>query len=267
MTNGTYRELERRWKGLRGGGDLRVREVACVNAPRTLLCVEIGSDALPVVAIAAGVHGDEPAGPWALFDLVETQALDPAFSYRLWPCTNPTGFDAATRENADGADVNRTFGRGGSSPEAKAILMANRDRKFALSLDLHEDVDARGFYCYEYGGGEIGRAAIAALDRAGLPVDPLEATLATAGPLDDAHCTRERGRITADHFEEAALLGGLSYSLALARHAARRALTFETPGAAAWELRLASHRTAVRAAIAAVAADFDAAAKATRERP
>jgi len=75
-----------------------------------------------------------------------------------------------------------------------------------------------------------------------------------AGPLADAHCQRERGRITADHFQEAALLGGLSYSLSLARHAARHALTFETPTILEWELRLAMHRTAVLAAIAA----FDA---------
>ncbi|MEO6835746.1 MAG: succinylglutamate desuccinylase/aspartoacylase family protein [Candidatus Tumulicola sp.] len=254
--NGTYHDLERRWKQLRRIGDLRVREVACVNAPRTLLCVEWGDHRLPVIAIAAGVHGDEPAGPWALLELVESGALDPSFAYRLWPCTNPTGYLAGTRESADGIDVNRTFGRGGQSPEAKAILTANRDRKFALSIDLHEDGDAAGFYCYEYGGAEIGRAVIAALDAAGLPVDPLEATFVTAGPLDDAHCTRERGRITADPLAEAAILGELSYSLAVARHAARRALTFESPTQAPWPSRLATHRTAVRAAIAAVSQDF-----------
>src|SRR5579862_798481 len=221
---GTYRELQARWKALRGTHDVRVREVACVNAPRTLLCVESGDHALPSIALAAGVHGDEPAGPWALLELVESQALDPRYAYRIWPCTNPSGFDAGTRENADGVDVNRTFGRGGQSPEAKAILMANRDRKFALSIDLHEDCDAEGFYCFEYGGGEIGRAVVAALAEAGVPIDPLEQTFLSLGPLDDAHCIRERGRITADHFAEAALLGGLSYSLALARHAAAHVL-------------------------------------------
>jgi protein MpaA len=249
--SGTYCELERRWKGLRGHG-VRVREIACVGAPRTLLCAEWGDGTRPSIAIAAGVHGDEPAGPWALLELVESGGLDPSFSYRLWPCTNPTGFDAGVRESAAGVDLNRTFGRGGQSPEAKAILIANRDRKFALSLDLHEDADAVGFYCYEYGGGAIGRAVVAALDAAALPIDPLAATFATAGPLDAASCARERGRITANHFAEAALLGGLSYSLVIARNAARHALTFETPSRVAWETRLATHRVAVRAAIASV---------------
>jgi protein MpaA len=249
--HGTYRELAARWKGLRSH-DLHVREVACVNAPRTLLCAELGDAELPAVALAAGLHGDEPAGVWALFDLVRTRALDRRFSYRIWPCLNPSGFDAGSRESAGGVDLNRTFGRGGESPETKAVLTANRDRRFVLSLDLHEDRDACGFYCYEYGGGSIGRSAIAAVEAAGYRIDPLEETFDLAGPLPDAYCTRERGRITADPYAEAALLGGLSYSLAIARRAARHALTFETPGKAAFETRVAMHRIAVQAAIGAV---------------
>lgn len=251
---GTYRELQERWKRLRGRAGWRVREVACVGAPRTLLCVERGDHEQTTIAIASGVHGDEPAGPWALLELAEADALDAAFAYRIWPCTNPTGFDAGTRESTGGVDVNRTFGRGGQSPEARAIVTSNRDRKFALSLDLHEDVDAVGFYCYEYGGGEIGRAVIAALDAALLAVDPLVETFDTAGPLDAGHCTRERGRVTADHRDEAATLGGLSYSLAIARNAARRTLTFETPRRLPWEERLRMHRIAVETAISQVCA-------------
>jgi predicted deacylase len=231
--HGTYLELAARWKALRSSHDVRVREVACVNAPRTLLCVEAGDYRHPTVALAAGVHGDEPAGPWALLDLVESGALSERFSYRIWPCTNPSGFDAGTRESADGVDLNRTFGRGGQSPEARAIVTANRDLKFVLSIDLHEDCDAEGFYCYEYGEGSIGTAALRALEAAGFAID-------------------ERRRLAPDHVEEAASLGGLSYTLALARHAATAALTFETPSEAAWELRIGMHRTAVCAAVAAV---------------
>lgn len=250
--DGTYRELQAQWKALRGArGDLRVREVACVGAPRTLLCVEIGDAAAPAIALASGVHGDERAGPWALLHLAERELLDPRFSYRIWPCTNPSGFEAATRANADGVDVNRTFARGGRSPEAKAILTANRDRHFALSLDLHEDADAVGFYCYEYGEGDTGANVLAALERAGFQIDPLDATFDAAGPLRDEHCRREPGRILADSDAEAAALDGLSYTMALARRAAERALTFETPATAAWATRIAMHVTAVGAAVAA----------------
>ena len=76
--NGSYGELQARWKRLRERG-VRVREVACVGAPRTLLCAEAGDHASPAIAIAAGVHGDEPAGAWALLELVESGALDPSF--------------------------------------------------------------------------------------------------------------------------------------------------------------------------------------------
>jgi len=248
--DGTYHDLELAWKALRATRDLRVREVACVGAPRTLLCVEVGDHMLPAIALAAGIHGDEPAGPWALLQIVAEGGLDPRYTYRIWPCTNPTGFQAGTRESSDGVDLNRTFGRGGGSPEAKAILTANRDHAFALSIDLHEDVDAGGFYCYEYGGGELGRAAIRALDAAGLPVDPMAETFDLAGPLTDSACTRERGRIIADQALEAAAVGGFSYTMLLARRAARHALTLETPRQSPWELRLEMHTRAVAAAIA-----------------
>jgi hypothetical protein len=95
------------------------------------------------------MHGDEPAGPWALLSLVRDGLLDRSFATGLWPCANPSGYAAGTRANAEGLDINRSFGGGGSTPEARAILTANRDRQFALSIDLHEDPEAQGFYCYE----------------------------------------------------------------------------------------------------------------------
>ncbi len=252
VPKGTYRQLRQRWEALHAR-DLRLREIACGSTGRSLLCADMGDPRLPAIAIAAGLHGDEPAGPWALLELLEGDALDSSFSYRIWPCINVTGFDARTRESAQGVDLNRTFSGDGESPEACAVLETNRDRKFALSLDLHEDCDATGFYCYEYGGGRLGRRVIAALDAHGFAIDPLESTFDLAGPLRDAHCRRERGRVVPDSLQEALSLGGLSYSLATAAGSARQALTFETPSASAWAVRGAMHQTAVRAAIAALA--------------
>jgi murein peptide amidase A len=239
----------RRWEA-RNSEIVRLRQIATRRAG-SLPCVDIGDPGRPSIALAAGIHGDEPGGPWALLELVERDALDPRFCYRIWPCINVSGY-GRTRESADGVDINRTFGGAGASPEASAVLAENRARTFVLSLDLHEDSDAEGFYCYEYGGGQIGRRVIAALEADGLPIDPLEATFDLAGPLGDAHCLRERGRVVADPRREGALLGGLSYSLALAHDAARYALTFETPSTAAWGTRIAMHCTAVLAAIVAL---------------
>jgi hypothetical protein len=258
-SDGTYRELEARWKALPATRGLRVGEVPCDSSGRRLLVVELGSG-VPrrTVSIAAGVHGDEPAGVWALLDLVETNALDSRFAYRIWPCTNPSGFAAATRASADGVDVNRTFDGRGRSPEARAMLSVGGPLS-ELSLDLHEDCDAEGFYCYEYGGGAIGRRVIEELVLRGFPIDPLDVTFGLAGPLDDAHCLREPGRVVADALREATLLGGLSYSLAMARAGAGHALTFETPLRAPWESRVAMHVAAVRTAVGALLEESDSA--------
>jgi murein peptide amidase A len=226
----TYQNIERRWKALRAR-DVRVREVACVGAARTLLCAEYGDHTLPAIHIAAGVHGDEPAGPHALLALVENDDLDLRFSYRLWVCTNPTGYDAHTRESIDGVDVNRTFGRGGGSPESKAIIMANRDLKFALAIDLHEDDESSGFYCYEYGGAGIGRGLVDAIASTGAPIDP-------------------RDVLTPDPDEEAERIGGRTLTQLLMRNAARLGLTLETPSAALpFEARVATHVAAVKYAL------------------
>lgn len=225
-----------------------MREVACEGPARTLLCVEAGEATAPSIAICAGVHGDEPAGPDALLRLVRDRQLDARYFYRLWPCTNPTGYAAGTRESAEGDDVNRTFGRGGSSPESRAIVTANRNRKFVLSLDLHEDVDADGFYCYEYGAGGIGRAVIRAVRGSGFPVQDL-AVCDLGAPFEDVELDDGIVRPARD---ETVAIGGLSYTMAIVRHAASRALTFETPVRLPFAQRVQIHRIAVKAAIDAL---------------
>lgn len=241
----TYGDLERRWKALRAGGTLAVREVACVGAPRTLLCAEKGEAAAATVALSAGVHGDEPAGPWALLELFEAGGPDVRFSYRVWPCTNPEGYERGTRENGDGVDVNRSFGRGGQTPEARAIVTANRNRKFELSIDLHEDCDADGFYCYEYGEGDLGRTVVNAVRDAGFPIQDLS-QCDLGAPFEPAEL--DDGVVRAGPTESASI-GGLSYSMSIVRHSAARALTFESPLRLAWDVRIAIHRIAVKAAL------------------
>ena len=251
----SYEELSAEWKALRGRGGLSVREVACAGASRTLLIGEIVRPGAPLVAISAGVHGDEPAGPWALLSIVRDGLLDPLFSYRFWPCMNPSGYAAFTRCNAEGVDINRSFSGGGLTPESKAIITSNRDRSFALTLDLHEDFEASGFYMYENlkGGDALFCAPILrAVTGAGFELQDLHAD------FDDAYATgTSEGRTSCcgcvlthypesiDHFKD-----GLPYSLSLIhRRAANDTLTFETPRVRPWNERIAMHRTAVVAAL------------------
>ncbi|MDQ6929096.1 MAG: succinylglutamate desuccinylase/aspartoacylase family protein [Candidatus Eremiobacteraeota bacterium] len=221
-----------------------------------MLLAEAGDPGRPCVIVCAGVHGDEPAGPAALLSLLEDGLLDDRFSYRLFPCTNPTGLLAGSRENAEGRDVNRSFGRGGLTPESKAIIIANRDRRFVLALDLHEDPQAVGFYCYEPAGQTpIGPAVICAVDAAALPVATFTPGFDLGYPHDAEHLRRlERGRVVADFEEESKLPAGLPFSLYISKKAARRVLTLESPGTLSWIDRIATLRVAVVAAIAALVA-------------
>lgn len=217
---------------------------------------EIGDSGRPCVIVCAGVHGDEPAGPAALLSLVEDGLLDERFSYRLFPCTNPSGMIARTRENVEGSDINRSFGRGGLTPESKAIIIANRDRRFVLALDLHEDPQAAGFYCYEPAGQTpIGPAVIRDLDAAALPVQIFTPGFDLGYPDDAEHLRRlERGRVVADFEEESKLPAGLPFSLYIHKRAAKRVLTLESAGTLRWSERLVILRVAVVAAIAALVA-------------
>jgi len=259
----TYDDLVAGWKALRARcAGLVVRELAVVRAPRTMLVAELVPDGgavagRPTIALASGVHGDEPAGPWALLSIVADGLLDARFSYRIWPCTNPSGYRAGTRENAEGNDINRSFSRGGTTPEARAVITANRDRKFVLSLDLHEDFEADGFYCYEpraEGLDALGPKVIRALDDVALPVQEFDAGFDLVYSSEErAHHPTERGRVVTDSRADARFPDGLPYNVFLLRHAARQVLTFESPRKRPWEERLAIHRVAVTSAIAALA--------------
>lgn len=250
-----YAELAGAWRALRPLG-VRVREIACVGAPRTLLLAETGDASSPVVSITAGVHGDEPAAPWALLSLVRDGLLDRRFAYRLWPCLNPTGYAAFTRENADGEDVNRSFSRGGTTPEARALLTANRDRRFVLALDLHEDFEAHGCYVYEPLRAGFAPyyadALVRALDDAGLPVQILDERFDLGAPpgFEPAQLYRlERGVVLVDYEAEIRAFPGFPGSIALMYRGTPAALTFESPRTRPWAERVAAHRVAVTTAL------------------
>ena len=212
-----------------------------------------------VVALSAGVHGDEPAAPWALLSLVGDGLLDRRFGYRIWTCMNPSGYEIGTRENVDGVDINRSFGRGGISPEARAIVTSNRDRKFALAIDLHEDFEALGFYLYEpivEARAMYGDAIVRAIDDAGLPVQALDDAFELGYPPEARHLrVLERGRVHPDPVAERAFFPHTPYSLYMMRRAAKRALTIETPRSQTWDERIAMHRTAVVVAVDVLASE------------
>jgi protein MpaA len=245
-----YADLEREWHVLAARDGLSLATVRCADCERSLLLADIAAPEKPVVAIAAGVHGDEPAASWALLSIVRDGLLDPSFAYRIWPCTNPSGYALGTRANAEGFDVNRSFGGDGTTPEARAIVAANRGCRFALTIDLHEDYEAHGFYCYEpLIGGEapLGRAVVDAVAGAAFPIQELDDAFELGYPVEAHHVRRlEHGRVLPTPDAEIAFSAALPYSMYLLKNRlAKRSLTLESPRRLAWDDRIAIHRVAV----------------------
>lgn len=244
----SYTALEEAFRALDRSLGLRVTPVMC-GPVRTLQSGELGTTG-PHVAITAGVHGDEQAGPWGLVSALEDGLLDDRFRYRIWPCTNPSGYVAGTRCNADGVDVNRSFSDDGSTPESQAIIAAHRNRRFVLSLDVHEDYEADGFYCYVAGPDAegLGCAIVGAIEEAGFPIQDFAGfdfgEPAAANP--DRRC--EHGIVVMDP-RESRYFEGLSYNLFMAGGIADHVATIETPSKRPWEDRIAMDRVAIVAAI------------------
>ncbi len=101
------------------------------------------------VYISTGIHGDEPAGPLAALQLLQENNWPPDAEIFLLPCLNPAGFKLNRRENADGKDLNRDY-RNPQTAEVRAhVAWLERQRRFDLTLQLHEDWESNGFYVYE----------------------------------------------------------------------------------------------------------------------
>ena len=101
------------------------------------------------IYISTGIHGDEPAGPLAVLQLLQENRWPDNADIWLCPCINPTGFARNTRENAKGIDLNRQYLKP-EAPEIRAhIAWLEKQPEFNIGLCLHEDWEAGGFYVYE----------------------------------------------------------------------------------------------------------------------
>jgi hypothetical protein len=104
---------------------------------------------LPRVYISTGIHGDEPAGPLAVRQLLQDNRWPSQVDLSLIPCLNPAGFRLNRRENADGMDLNREYLQPKAEETLAHIAWLNRQPGFDLCFCLHEDWESHGFYVYE----------------------------------------------------------------------------------------------------------------------
>ena len=199
--------------------------------------IRAGKPHLLRLLLTGGVHGDEPAGVEAVLRFLE-EDMDPwlgQVEFTAVPCVNPVGYVRDTRENGDGADVNRSF-EGGDVPEAELLKKALEGCRVDAFVDCHEDWEADGFYMYEgpRQGPAVGPAVIAAVEeRASIDPDSGE----DSEPLS-------RGV-----YEISPSWGRQGLAPYVLHGHAGSACIFETPTKWPLEKRAAVHRMALNAAL------------------
>lgn len=108
------------------------------------------------LCFSAGVHGNEPSGPWAILEFLKTyhpQDGDPRMV--ILPVLNPDGFFRNKRMNYDRINLNRHFFQKPVPDEIKTLMSLVEKEKIDYFLALHEDDEKKGFYLYRYGENNL----------------------------------------------------------------------------------------------------------------
>lgn len=193
------------------------------------------------VYLSAGLHGDEPAPPQALLQLLERGIFDDRATWFVCPLLNPAGLARGTRENAGGIDLNRDYKDLRSAEIQAHAAWLRRQPNFDLTICLHEDWESTGYYLYELNPRQ--RFSLA---------EPIIAAVATVCPIDpnavidgrEAHggIIRPAGDpLLRENWPEAIYLHA---------HHTTLGYTLETPSALPLPQRIAAHCAAVETAIA-----------------
>lgn len=149
----------------------------------------------PHIYISAGIHGDEPAAPLAVRNLLQEDRWPAGVDLWICPCLNPTGFHLKRRENCDGLDLNRHYLEPKCEEVVAHVQWLSRQPRFDLCLCLHEDWESHGFYVYELNPDDrpsLAEAMVQAVEKV-CPIDRsevIEGRLAHEGiirPSADAH--------------------------------------------------------------------------------
>lgn len=112
----------------------------------------------PRLLVAAGFHGEEPAGCLGLLRFLQSAPRDLLQRVRLsiLPAVNPSGLRRAQREDAWGGNPNDGYIHPDSGELSRegAVLVANLDLLVTLAGDgfvsLHEDENMERFFIYTF---------------------------------------------------------------------------------------------------------------------
>ena len=219
-----------------------------------------GSEPLGSIYLSAGIHGDEPAAPLAILQLLWEHQWPANWSIYLCPCLNPDGFRGNARMNAEGIDLNRDYFRTRSREIAAHIAWLEKQPRFSATISLHEDWEAVGFYAYQLGSLSLDQvmrrifdaaAPICAVDHSPL-IDHLPAD---HGMLDLAFHSLQANEKLIDAFAEGeartipatALESVWSEPVYLINRKTPISYTLETPSAFPLDIRIATLVQVVKA--------------------
>ena len=198
----------------------------------------------PRIYLSAGIHGDEPAPPLALLDLLERNVFDARAIWFLCPMLNPAGFLRRTRENPAGLDLNRDYKALRSLEIQAHARWLQSQPNFEVSFHLHEDWEATGFYLYELNSaGAVSLAGTMLKAAAGVcPIEP--------ATVIDGRAVAEPGIIRP--IADPLLREFWPESIYLRAHHTRLGYTLETPSSRPLAVRVATLAAAVEAGLASV---------------
>lgn len=123
--------------------------------PRYFFVGPRGGDDPIRVGIFASIHGDEPAGAYALVRFLSLLEHHPgvAAGYCIiaYPVCNPTGFEDGTRYSRRGRDLNREFWNNSQEPEVRLLQDELCCHAFHGIISLHADDTSHGLYGFVRG--------------------------------------------------------------------------------------------------------------------
>jgi hypothetical protein len=195
----------------------------------------------PRVYLSAGIHGDEPAPPWALLRLMESGFFDDRCTWFVCPLLNPTGFTRCTRENHAKVDLNRDYKIPVSTEVRDHIAWLRHQPNFDLIICVHEDWESQGFYLYELNPAKRPTLAPAMIAAAQVHCRIEPATVIDDRPIDEPGIIRP--------VSDPALRETWPEALYLREHHGPLTYTTETPSSLPLAQRIATHCVVLQAAL------------------
>lgn len=218
-----------------------VREIVAKVGEYEIPAYSRGGTGAVKIYLSSGMHGDEPAGPLAMMEMMIEDCFDARIEWRVCPVINPMGLAAGTRENADGVDLNRDYLRKSTQEVSGHVAWLERQPVPEVFLSLHEDWESTGFYLYEIQKSVCTSVAHSILAAASAEI-PTEPCL-----LIDDHPVREKGWIF--HEAKADYPGDWPEAIYMAERGTTVSYTLETPSSLELEKRVACHKLAVCKAV------------------